>query len=378
MGSLTRKLSRIGLTVLLAATCLSCAPKERMSVERQVIPSPNQQVFAHTLTRAPDGDIYLTGSGNSVGDDAWAARLGSQGSLRWTFSYRPFDKAKDHLALDDNQGGHREREGRFYDAVALADGSTLLCGVKWANGGRTPFLVRLDSTGKLVEDRLLQPSQEGAIAGIRCLKWGDDVAIVGGLGRSGGATGWMLKLDGTGTQLWEKFDDSYGYFDVIEGPGGDIYSISNSSHTQVVRVDIAGNVVARRDLPGEAGFVRRLGPSSTVRVAVSMFPEPQVRFMEFDGDLKRLIHAENAKALDIKKCYELPDHSVIVFGDVRLSNVTASVTRLYNNSSSRSFVLQRPYESPWVDDGVPGDAVGEFVLLGQVAGNSVVSWVSIE
>jgi hypothetical protein len=354
------------------------APSEQMNVERQVLLSPEaNKVSAYSISRAPGGDFFVAGSANSVDGEAWAARVNSAGGVRWEFRYRPFDTAVDHLEPDDTPLGRRKRESRFYNVVALKDDSILLCGIKSVRKRPTPFLIFLDHDGKFTEERTLQTKEDGYPTGLRCLKWGDGAAVLGVLARAPKGIGWLVKLDSNGSVLWEKADDLYGYDDAVEMADHSLMLIGGYDRS-IVNVDGTGVVLGHYSIPGsDQHIMHPMSPQSHVRVGVVVSTTTS-EFLTFNLDLKGPTRSVRAAAVGIKEGYELADGSLIVFGSTYRSTATANIARVYDNSTSTNFPVQPPYESPWIDDAVPGNEPNQFVAVRQVSGNSVIAWVAVK
>jgi hypothetical protein len=164
-------------------------------------------VDARSITAMSDRSFIVVGGDTLQNLRAWAVRVESSGHVRWEF-------------LDG--GGSDSRDNRFFEAVELPGGVTMLCGVKTIDSKPTAFIDRVNAKGELLEEHPLKPVGEGYAGSIQCFRWGDGVALLTGLSRTQRATGWLIKVDIEGKVQWDKYGDVYSATDHIETPGNQL------------------------------------------------------------------------------------------------------------------------------------------------------------
>jgi hypothetical protein len=370
---MTTSQQKSALSSFLAAILLSgssgCAPNDVAQIDRQMEEiSAHHKVSASAIIPTHDGGFIITGGNTLQNLAAWAIRMDSEGHIRWEF-------------LDGNKESWTDtssRNNRFDDAVELADDLTLLCGVKLVDRHSTLFLDRVDAHGRRVDERLLLPHEEGFAGDVRCLKWGPNVAVVVGLSRSPHATGWFMKLDAGGNLLWEKYGDAYNAFDSIESLQHELLLLSSDSGGMwLLKLDSEANVVARHEVPvGALHFIRSLAASSAIRIGV--VSEDESKLMSFDDSLRGPTQISQLKNVYISKAFELQDHSLVIFGNQRLTGATASVTRAYTNGTATTLPLPPLYASQWVVDASPTNHSNQFVTIREINGSAVIAWISVK
>ena len=200
--------------IVLWSTSSSSAPREDMKIIRQIILSPTHKVAPYLIVQASNGDLIVAGAAGLGNNRAWAMRVSKSGEPIWEYIDGPANGWTDYS--DNNQ--------RFYGAIDLVNGNTLLCGIKKAENKISAFLVRLAPDGKLIDERILQPASEGFPTGdIRCLSTKDGVAMLSWLAVLPRGMGWLLKLDNAGNVLWEKFGDQFNRLDAMPADNGGLF-----------------------------------------------------------------------------------------------------------------------------------------------------------
>jgi hypothetical protein len=166
--------------------------------------------YANDIALTADGGYIVAGtaisnngdvSGNHGGQDAWVVKLNSLGSLIW-------QKALGGT-LDDRAYSIKELSTGGYIMVGFAKSSD---GDATANhGGNDLWVVKLDATGTLVWQKSLGGTADDN--GSEVLETADGGFYIAGttssndgdvFGNHGSSDIWALKLDATGTLLWQK------------------------------------------------------------------------------------------------------------------------------------------------------------------------------
>jgi hypothetical protein len=182
-----------------------------------------------------------------------------------------------------------------------------------------------------------------------------------------------MKLDATGKLVWESTDPegSSGH-DVLVLPGGDLLLAQQLPDPRLVRLDRNGKVLARRGLEAAPALIEPLFGSSALSIAQLDAAAASTTFWNYDYDFHELPHLEVSESIGISRGYELPDHSLILFGGMEvherihgldMHGGTANVGRVYPDSSMQNFPLRPLYTSAFVADAIPTGKPHEFVLI---------------
>jgi len=366
----------IALTIGMAMNdgCMS-APTEHMSIEKQVKLSPGHQTMPYRMTRASNGDLVIFGSIGQVDYRPWATRLTPNGEVRWEFLEGGPDGWNDQSAKGQ----------RFDSAIELPDQTMLFCGIKVVNKERLILLDRIGIDGSLKDERVIRPDrQKSSITGFDCVRWNDGIALIGGVSGYPAGTGWLAKLDWQLNLQWQKFDDQYVGAHAMEAADGGFFYINtfvrnpNGSKTSLLKLGPTGEIIARHALSDDASLVPvyPIEPRSDVRLALKI-DTLKTEIIDLDDQLQgptRVIKLHNA---GVNKCLELRDGSIAIFGSQFHNGATAAITRVYKDGSSKGFVHEPPYESPWYYDAVVTGKKNEFAATRSVGLlQAVLEWIS--
>jgi hypothetical protein len=365
------------ISIALGVTCCGHSrPAEHFSIEQEIELSPGHHVAAYHITPAANGDFIVTGANTLGNKAAWAIRVGSFGAVRWEFLDGPPNSWTDYSGT-----------GQFDSAVELSNGNTLLCGSKKIENRPTAFMVRIGSNGNLIDERLLIPREDGISMINQCTRWGSGVAVLPGvMGQH--ATGWLIKLDGAGDILWEKYGDEFIGV-ATQSPANELLLLSNRDQGNVLeKLDDSGKVAAIQPIPrsatetggsrGALQFFPSKLSSPNIHISAWFELDDRVRFMEFDSGLQGPENILEARTVGIRKAIQLPDGSFIIFGSQRGNPPFASVARVYGNLEVTNFALCPLCGSPWIYDGVLGRTPNEFVVIQEIRGTAIMSWISLK
>jgi hypothetical protein len=305
-----RAAARVGACILLTVTLASCQNSSAGSITLdQEVLLRGKPGTPFAIIQMPDGGFVIAGNMGA----AWAVRTGPQGQVRWQF--------KD----DFGDLGSYTSQSEFKGAVALANGNVLLCGSKNTHEGTFGLLVVIDPEGNVLERRKVFPSRYGNNSGTgefnRCQPWADGIALLGtGRSRSGGASGWLIKLDKNAQPLWEKLDPALPSNDMTEIAGQNLLL---SGRTDLVRLDAAGTEIARRSFTAYGlDLLRTLKPSKSVTILRYGEGQEQgkVFLTHLDDQLKNIGPDQpiGPYRVNFGRGYVLDDSSVVLFGQVEL------------------------------------------------------------
>lgn len=352
-------------SVLITAACSHSTPPptEHIKVTNQLIVSQHA-VSGYFVTGVPSGGYVVGGSSKLTDTYGWATRVDLNGQQRW-----------EHL--DGPRGGWDDTQrnvSRFNGAVSLPDDQTLLCGTRTVSGPKSAGrLVAIQANGAVSVERDLYPKGDADYSAQihRCLRWADGLALIGEAQprRSDGVLGWLVKLDLTGAVLWEKWLPAVGAMDALETPGHELLIASpdflghHQDDSRIDKLDVAGNVVASLLVKGHAQFVRPPSSDWTQFTVITQATEGPTSLLRVDSNLKVTQEPVAIGTFPSNRCFELSDHSIVMFGSIRERGATAAVGRVYDASSLRIFPLESLHASPWINDAVRVDSAAGFVTV---------------
>jgi len=179
----------------------------------------NADEYVNSIFVADDGDLLLTGTVEASTYDP---------SDAWVLNVGPDGDVK----WDAEYGG--TDADRIHDAAATDDGGFLLAGrtASQGDGAEDGWLLKIDGSGEEQWERTYGTEKDDAFYGV--LADEDGVVLSGAkhkLGESG-ADGWLVKADGSGKKQWER---TYGnqYWDkfwpAIDGHGGGYLAVGDTT-----------------------------------------------------------------------------------------------------------------------------------------------------
>ena len=172
----------------------------------------SQSDVAHTVVMTSNGDIIVAGeSGNNDARDFLVLRLDEDGNLKWQ---KTFDK---------------KYEDRAYAVAVVPNGDIVVAGQtkNEEDDVYDAWVIRLDSNGNIIWQKLFGGSEEDGINSITVLSNGDIVLV--GYTNSFGASNmdaWILVLGSSGNVKW-----NYNY------------DVGNDDSANSVDVALNGNIV---------------------------------------------------------------------------------------------------------------------------------------
>jgi hypothetical protein len=365
------------IAVMLDSSC-ALQPAERMNVDRQVKLSPGHFMMPYQIRHASNGDVIVFGSTDEFDTRPWATRLGANGEVRWD------------LVVGGPNGPPIDRSvrgQRFFEAIDFDDQSTLLCGIRQVDHHNLVFLDKVRLDGTLISEHLIRPtrptSEKGGIIGVTCARWNGTIVLFGGIAGFPEGTGWFAALNEKLEMQTEKFGDQFVTLGILDATAGNLFSITTDlpnpegSITSIVKFGKDGNIIARHALTRDDSpyLVYPATPHADIRLAFFQ-TTLKTEIVDLDDQLRqrRKIELHNA---GVKRCLELPDGSIAIFGSVFHGIATAAVTRLYKDGTSQGFLLEPQNQSPWfIDAAYTGHGTQFVAVRSTVDGGVVVEWIS--
>jgi hypothetical protein len=156
----------------------------------------------------PSGDGGFIAVGTTLGSkSAWAVKVNAVGNVLWKYS-----RALDPLDKYIYPPAYGPREPtpsiEYRGAAPMQDGTTYLCGslVHNTNTIQPAMLTHIGKRGEFLDDVFLSPKDEDRPMLYwvgNCIRWGDQVVVVGGSLEPGGSRFWVFAVDKMGRRRWE-------------------------------------------------------------------------------------------------------------------------------------------------------------------------------
>jgi hypothetical protein len=364
----SQTICRAGCALLLVLSNTSIA--ETMSLDKQIqLSVVHHGLDPHVVIRASNGDLIVAGSNNELGYRPWATRISANGDVRWEFVEGESDKSADR-SIPQQQ---------FSAVIELPNQTTVCCGMISKDRRSMVILDHLNLDGTLINQRLIAPARPLTIAS--CARWQGGIALAGSVFGQPQGTGWLAKINAELTLEWEKYDDSYANSDIMETDGGTLTVITwSGSINYLAKIAPSGDVLVRsKPLPeGDYKLVHTASISSTGEIVV-MSSTMDTQFLQFDDQLRGPNRSVKLHNVGIKKCLALADGSIAIFGSRFHNGATAAVTRIYKDGSSKGFLAEPPYRSPWYEDATLTGNRNQVAAVRSVGpGQAVLDWISFK
>jgi hypothetical protein len=356
-----------------------------LHIERQVAISTGHSVSPQVIVRTEDGGYVIAGSDNEQRTEAWATRLDARGKPIWEY----VDGGPQRWS--DNRGA----SNRFNAAAMLEDDTTVLCGAK----DLTALLVRVGKGGDVLERRTLVPGGWGGpneVAWLdRCVRWGQGIFLLGQANERGAApAGWLLNLDNQGHLIWESIQPALtACNDLFISEGRWLFLSQSAPQHRLIKLDSQGKILATKPMPGNVSFIQPLTSTSTIHVFVTDEVTGAKSFWALDQNLRTLARSNAYQLIGIKRAYELPDRSLLLFGSIDQRGGTAAAAKIFAGDGALEVLPLEPlHESGSLEDAVPSGIPGEYatvriivrpipparVLPGHAWSESVLTWLKFD
>lgn len=336
----------------------------------------------HAMSRSDDGGFIIAGR---LGR-AWAIKIDLTGKVLWR-----------NLQDKPLSGGGGAAD--FTGAVSMPDGSSYLCGnMSPPPDGYTPsLLMHFDASGRLLDEQYFLPqkrSERGISYFDSCIRWGDDVVIVGHIhdikrqaSRNGSeflppiteTSYWIIMRDAAGKIKWEKQIPTK--FDVIDGAQSILVSDTSlavagyrAGKTELFRINKEGELaVSKTPMDGFFYFVRPVVSDGALQLYGYNPTDKAFELVTLNERLEEVHRAQGSREFyfGARFAYRLHDQSLVLFGAEQhdaLYKPAAAYADLKLHSMQR-LDLSHPapfYETGYIDGVVPTGNDGEFVTIGRL------------
>lgn len=341
----------------------------------------------NAVAQMANGGFVVAG----VWGNAWAVATPGDGKVSWTYNEPP----------DPNI---RLYQPSIFSGVAtLPNGDILLCGNKVTSKGGFGLVVILDTSGRLVEERLLVPKHDQSFFFSRfdqCVRWNNGVVLIGTASDDRHYSplknfGWIVKLNGTGQMEWEQVISAVPGVGSAAPMTGQSLLVMGSSGTDVwrmgpdlTRIGPDGVMLSRRhwenirvSLP-----IRPVQSTAGTHVIIRPPQSEQYTLYTLRQDLQDAAPPRTGTMSIFPTCgYALPDGSLALFGTVfyGLNGIyVATVARLTASGRTHYRRLQTPGTSAAsVSDATP-IGPNQFVTVrgetGQQGPRVLLSWITFK
>ena len=259
--------------------CLGGSQNERL---RSIQQTADGGYILSSTTTSNDGDV----SGNNGLTDIWIVKLNSAGSILWQKSLGSTN--------DDDEG--------WLSILPTSDGGYIVSVYTYSNngdisgnhGGQDAWIVKLNTSGAILWQKCLGGTGDDVLMSI--LTTSDGGYILSGVTSSNdgdvsgnhGGDAWIVKLNATGTILWQKcLGGSAGdNLEKIIPTSDDEYIVLGSTESN--DLDVSGNH------GGDDAWVVKLNTTGTstnnlqsidnVKNSFAIYPNPANTLIKFDYD----------------------------------------------------------------------------------------------
>jgi len=202
-----------------------------------------EKSYAEVVLSTSDGGYLLAGE-ETNNYDAWCVKLDSTGSIVWQKRY----------------GGGDEYEDCFTDAQQTSDGGYILVGwtYTFGTGEADAWIVRIDSSGNIVWQRSYGDANLHNAMAVQPTGDGGYLVVGGnGGGTSPSYSAWCIKLDSTGSVVWQRSYMGTSFRDIQPtSDGGHVLvgcaTVSASFQAYCVKLGPTGNTVWQKAYGGSS------------------------------------------------------------------------------------------------------------------------------
>lgn len=307
------------------------ASAENASVGKKIFIASDKDdsIKPEVLVRARDGGFVVAGSTNAR---AWAAKLDPEGRVTWKYY------------AGQQQDGMYVPSPEFRGVAPMSDGTFYLCGVVPRQPGSeqpTAFVTHLDDEGHVLNEKLMVPIDEprnsrNLSSFDSCIPWGDGVILLGNLTtviRPGDKNVlpvakyyyWIVAIDSSGKIRWERLVEfSFGRFSIVVSRNISLvtrnstilFSVTDSNYTDIVAIDVDGNVKNRTKINGFFRLIQPVAGDSLIQLWGGVPGVHSSSIIDMDDALNEIAHVDDpsGEKYSPRFIFRMPDKSLISFG----------------------------------------------------------------
>ncbi|HTD07219.1 hypothetical protein [Undibacterium sp.] len=331
-----------------------------ISSSREVVIEAGVNPIAHSISIAPDNSIVV--AGQIWGDgSAWAIGADKDGRVRWRITV-------------PRETSEPASKTAFNDSAILENGHTVVCGHIGVDrfSKRPGYLLFLDGDGRKIGDKRFYPSGDEAfdLSEIsKCAAWNGGIITIGKTLKfhpqesvpSREIFYWITFWSTNGDMLWERvLPISIDQVDKINSmqittDGHVVFCGEGGSHSEIVRVDTQGQIVARAGLPGRYLLVQSVRKSASIQ-AIPRTPGMPWELITMDELLKVTHRTLPGKKLDaiLSAAWAIGDDEFFAFGEILRHSVPREAIAIKASQDLHSIGI---LDTPSLADSYQVDAV---------------------
>jgi hypothetical protein len=301
----------------------SAISQKLISTREVLLKAGNEaSIGVSSIKMTRDGNFIIVGRS---GFDAWARKVDIEGKTIWEYT------------SDLRNQSTSRHEAIFHGIAEMPDGSVYLCGnVPVSSGGViSGLLSHLDEGGRLLNESLVLPKNPASRSGAYfsdCTQFGNKLVIVGQTSRwSEDKTGlstwyWLQMLDASGKIVWEKeiptllknFTPDIRGTTIASADNNLIFSVTDNVNSELININLMGDVQAHKEFPGRFQFVRPITPDGSLQIYGSsgsnIKPPRMVIALNNKFEEIQRVQGDQPANFGANLVYRMPDKSYVFFG----------------------------------------------------------------
>lgn len=292
--------------------------KDHLLVTREVFIERGNTIDPNAIAVGVDNSVVVAGTVRP--GQPWAVRLASDGTVIWRYL---------RTTTSDLTG--------FNAAIAMRDGTTLLCGTASLPEGTgrldmAAVVTHLAPNGALISETLLYPKNDHEYFGhlSQLIQTDNGFIGVGSAFRRGEKLSlWLVFLDANGRFLFDKIVEGFGLArrgayrrgkNVVLATYGNKDTFTDARlNTLLLRIAEDGRITAQADISGSFTFAEASDKANAIVLVNEIRPldKEGTTIVLLDQDLHLLSkRTGNAERIYSVRTFKLPDNRILSFGSV--------------------------------------------------------------